>query len=142
MLKAQLWLWFIGMLVLTVPWHVVGILGMPRRMASGDYSNAEIAPQAITVVMSAFGGLLLVISGLLLLLVLFGGHRSASIALPEFRFSQPVHPVTRLPAALNGYALWLALMVGLSIVNYGYPIGQLIALKQTSVPAVPVGGHP
>ncbi|HWJ93453.1 MAG TPA: cbb3-type cytochrome c oxidase subunit I, partial [Telluria sp.] len=142
MMKAQLWLWFIGMLVLTFPWHVVGIMGMPRRMAYFDYSNPEIAPQAITVVMSAVGGLLLVISGLLLLLVLFGGHRSAKITLPEFRFSQPVHPVTRLPAALNGYALWLALMVGLSIVNYGYPIGQLIGLKQTSVPAVPVGGHP
>lgn len=44
--------------------------------------------------------------------------------------------------ALNSYALWLALMIGLSIVNYGYPIAQLVSLKQTSVPAVPVGGKP
>lgn len=142
LVKAQLWLWFIGMLVMTFPWHLTGIMGMPRRMAYFDYSNPEIAPQAFAVVMSTVGGLLLVISGLLLLVVLLGGHRGAAATLPEFRFSQPVHPVTRLPAALNGYALWLALMVGLSIVNYGYPIGQLIALKQTSVPAVPVGGHP
>jgi cytochrome c oxidase subunit 1 len=83
-----------------------------------------------------------VISGLLFLLVLVGGHRSAAISLPEFRFSQPVHTVGRVPVALNGYALWLALMIGLSVVNYGYPIGQLMALKETSVPAVPVGGHP
>jgi cytochrome c oxidase subunit 1 len=142
MMRAQLWLWFVGMLVLTFPWHVVGVMGMPRRMAYFDYANPEIAPQAITVTLSTIGGLLLVISGLLFLLVLAGGHRSAQVALPEFRFSQPVHAVGRVPAALNGYALWLALMIGLSVVNYGYPIGQLIGLKETSVPAVPVGGHP
>jgi cytochrome c oxidase subunit 1 len=142
MMRLQLWLWFVGMVILTFPWHVVGVMGMPRRMAYFDYSNPEIAPQAITVTLSAIGGLILVISGLLFLLVLVGGHRSAAISLPEFRFSQPVHTVGRVPVALNGYALWLALMIGLSVVNYGYPIGQLMALKETSVPAVPVGGHP
>jgi cytochrome c oxidase subunit 1 len=53
-----------------------------------------------------------------------------------------VHAVGRVPVALNGYALWLALMIGLSLVNYGYPIAQLVGLKQTSVPAVPIGGTP
>jgi cytochrome c oxidase subunit 1 len=45
----------------------------------------------------------------------------------------------RLPAALNSFGLWLALMVGLTIVNYGYPIAQLMVLKETNVPAVYVG---
>lgn len=142
MIKAQLWLWFVGMIILTFPWHVVGVMGMPRRMAYFDYTNPDIAPQAITVLISFIGGLLLVISGLLFLLVLLRGHRSRVVELPEFRFSQAVHPTGRLPAALNSYALWLALMIGLSIVNYGYPIVQLASLKQTSVPAVPVGGKP
>jgi cytochrome c oxidase subunit 1 len=142
MMKAQLWLWFTGMIILTFPWHVVGVMGMPRRMAYFDYTNPEIAPQAITVILSAIGGLLLVISGLLFLLVLLRGHRGSLVELPEFRFSQPVHAVARVPVALNGYALWLALMIGLSLVNYGYPIAQLVALKQTSVPAVPIGGTP
>jgi cytochrome c oxidase subunit I len=142
MMKLQLWLWFVGMIVLTFPWHWVGILGMPRRMAYFDYSNPEIAPLAVSVIITFFGGLMLVLSGLLFLLVLAGGHRSAAASVPEFRFSQPVHPVGRVPLALNGYALWLALMVGLSVLNYGYPIGQLMALPQTSVPAVPVGGQP
>jgi cytochrome c oxidase subunit 1 len=142
MIRAQLWLWFIGMLVLTFPWHVVGVMGMPRRMAYFDYANPELAPQAITVTLSTIGGLLLVVSGLLFILVLRRGHRGAPVSLPEFRFSQPAHAVGRVPAALNGYALWLALMIGLSVINYGYPIGQLMALQETSVPAVPVGGHP
>lgn len=142
MMKAQLWLWFVGMIVLTFPWHVVGIMGMPRRMAYFDYSHPEIAPQAITVVITFIGGLLLVLSGLLFLLVLLRGHRAGAVALPAFRFAEPVHATSRLPLALNGYALWLALMIGLSLLNYGYPIAQLMALKETSVPAVAVGGAP
>jgi cytochrome c oxidase subunit 1 len=116
-------------------------MGMPRRMAYFDYTNPEIAPLAATVLISSVGGLLMVISGLLFLLVLLRGHRSRLVELPAFRFSQPVHASGPLPAALNGYALWLALMIGLSIVNYGYPIVQLALLKEASVPVIPIGSR-
>lgn len=142
LMRLQLWTWFVGMIVLTFPWHLVGILGMPRRMAYFDYSHPAISPQAVTVIITFFGGLILVFSGLLFLLILLRGHRSGKVTLPEFTFSRAVHEAERIPAALNGYALWLALMIGLSVVNYGYPITQLLFLKQTSVPAVPVGERP
>jgi cytochrome c oxidase subunit 1 len=45
LMRAQLWTWFIGMIVLTFPWHWVGILGMPRKMAFYDYADPAIAPQ-------------------------------------------------------------------------------------------------
>jgi len=44
--------------------------------------------------------------------------------------------------ALNGLARWVVLMIALSIVNYGYPIGRLAALDNTSVPIVPMLGTP
>ena len=137
LMRAQLWLWFIGMLVMTFPWHIVGILGMPRRMAYFDYSHPALTPQAIYVTVTFFGGLLLVASAVLFILVLVRGHLGNRITLPEFRFSTPVHATTRVPVALNSFALWIALMIGLTVVNYGYPIAQLMALPQTSVPAVP-----
>lgn len=140
LIRLQLWLWFIGMIVVTFPWHFVGILGMPRRMAYFDYTVPAIAPQAVSVTITFLGGLLLVASAFLFVLILLQGHRGRHITLPEFRFSMPVHQPARLPVALNSFALWLALMVGLTIVNYGYPIAQLMALEQTSVPAVPIGG--
>ena len=63
-IKAQLWLWFVGMMVLSMPWHLVGLLGMPRRMAYYDYTPSRRSqPQAWTVTLSAIGGLLLVVSG-------------------------------------------------------------------------------
>ena len=49
LVRAQLWLWFVGMIVTTFPWHWVGILGMPRRMAYYDYADPAIAPQALSV---------------------------------------------------------------------------------------------
>ncbi|HEU4709320.1 MAG TPA: b(o/a)3-type cytochrome-c oxidase subunit 1 [Methylophilaceae bacterium] len=139
LVKLQLWLWFVGMMALTFPWHWVGILGMPRRMAYFDYSNPAIAPEAFAVIMSFFGGLLLLVSGILFVVVLARGHLTEKITLPEFRFSQAVHEPSRLPIALNSFGLWLALMIGLTVVNYGLPISQLLAVKQTSVPVVPIG---
>lgn len=138
LMRAQLWLWFIGMLVMTFPWHLVGILGMPRRMAYFDYSHPAVTPQGIYVTVSFIGGVLLLASAVLFVLILVRGHLGNRITLPEFRFSMPVHTTTKVPAALNSFGLWLALMIGLTVVNYGYPIGQLMALKQTSVPAVPI----
>ncbi|CAG9237941.1 Cytochrome c oxidase (B(O/a)3-type) chain I [Paraburkholderia caribensis] len=141
LIRWQLWLWFIGMMVVTLPWHYVGLLGAPRRMAYYDYSNPAIAPQAVWVAVSAFGGLILVISGLLFLYILAKGQFGAIEQPRQFRFSAPVHPVERVPAALNSFGLWVALMIGLTIVNYSVPIAQLLGLQQTSVPAVSVGAR-
>ena len=138
-MRTQLWLWFVGMIVTTFPWHYVGILGMPRRMAFYDYANPAISPQAFSVTMSVIGGLILLISGVLFLAVLIRGHRAAATDVGPYRFAVAVHVPARIPVALNSFGLWLALMVGLTVVNYGYPIAQLMVLPETNVPAVYVG---
>jgi len=143
-IKAQLWLWFIGMLVLTLPWHLVGLMGMPRRMAYYDYSDPALAGQAWTVTASTLGGLLVVASALLFVWVLaragLSRNRGAVIP-PPYTFSRTVHEGAQVPVALNGFGLWIAMMVALTVVNYGYPIAQLASLKQASVPIIPIGGR-
>ena len=139
LIKTQLWLWFVGMMVLSMPWHLVGLLGMPRRMAYYDYTDPALQPQAWTVTASALGGLLLVISAVLFVYVLARARSSAATPEP-FTFSLAAYPGERTPAALNSFGLWVAMMIGLTIVNYGYPIAQLAVLPQTSVPAIPIGG--
>jgi cytochrome c oxidase subunit I len=42
--RWQLWLWFWGMLITTIPWHVAGLMGQPRRVATFDYADSLIAP--------------------------------------------------------------------------------------------------
>ena len=85
------------------------------------------------------GGLLLVISACLFFAVLIRGHRAPQADPGEYRFSVAVHEPVRVPVALNGFALWLTLMIVLTGINYGYPIVQLLALKGNAVPAVYVG---
>ncbi|MEW6436579.1 MAG: cbb3-type cytochrome c oxidase subunit I [Pseudomonadota bacterium] len=139
LMRTQLWLWFIGMIVTTFPWHYVGILGMPRRMAFFDYSNPVLAPEALSVAISAVGALILVISGFLFLAILIQGARAPKLDPGPYRFAAAVHEPVSLPVALNSFSLWVALMVGLTLVNYGFPIAQLMTLKNTAVPAVYVG---
>jgi cytochrome c oxidase subunit 1 len=141
LVRTQLWLWFIGMMVLTLPWHWAGLLGMPRRMAYYDYTNPDIAPEAWTVLISVLGGALLVISGLLFLYILASVYRRAPVEAPPYRFSEALHEVVTVPKALNNLGVWFALMVALTLVNYGFPIWQLAQIRETSVPAVYVGGR-
>ena len=138
LIKTQLWLWFAGMIVLTVPWHLVGLMGMPRRMAYYDYTDPLIHPQAWTVIVSTLGGLALVVSALLFVFVLARARKQGETVAP-FTFSVAVHTPARVPAALNGFGLWVAMMVALTVVNYGFPIVQLATLRGTSVPAIHVG---
>ncbi|MBC5783108.1 cbb3-type cytochrome c oxidase subunit I [Ramlibacter sp. USB13] len=139
LMKWQLWLWFVGMMITTLPWHWVGLLGMPRRMAYYDYSHPLLHPQAITVTISSIGGLMLVISGLMFIWILATARRRANGPEVPYTFARAVHAAP-VPLALNSFGLWVGLMIGLTVVNYGFPIVQLASLPGTSVPVVRVGG--
>jgi cytochrome c oxidase subunit 1 len=138
LMRTQLWLWFVGMLILTMPWHLVGILGMPRRMAYFDYADPALRGQAWTVTASTIGGAILVVSALLFVYILARATRGEAEPKP-YTFSAPAH-ASRVPALLNGFGLWVAMMIALTIVNYGFPIAQLASLKESSVPAIRMGG--
>jgi cytochrome c oxidase subunit I len=140
LIRTQLWLWFVGMLVLTLPWHWVGVLGMPRRMAYYDYSHPALQPQAWTVTASTLGGLLLVVSALLFVFIL-GRARNVNREPAIYTFSEAVHAPAHTPIALNTFGLWVAMMIALTLVNYGWPIAQLAALDEASVPVIPIGGR-
>ena len=111
-IRLQLWLWFVGMMVLTLPWHLVGLLGMPRRMAYFDYRHPAIEPQAWTVTMSTIGGLMLVVSALLFVFILARAHRSAAepraVHLQRRRASRRRGRRSRSTAS----RLWVAMMIG------------------------------
>jgi cytochrome c oxidase subunit 1 len=53
-----------------------------------------------------------------------------------------VHEPVTLPWALNGLGLWVALMIALTITNYGYPVVQLMRMPEANVSPVFVGGKP
>ena len=135
LVRLQLWTWFVGMLVTTLPWHVVGLMGQPRRMAYYDYSDPGLAPQAIWVSVSAIGGFVLVFSALLFVGLLLASHRRPLAAIPPLTFSLALHPPRTLPTSLNGFGVWALLVVALTVTNYGYPVVQSLLLPGNGVPA-------
>jgi cytochrome c oxidase subunit 1 len=125
-LHAQLWLWFIGMMVMTLPWHWTGLQGQWRRIAAFDYSNPLIASWGPWVIVSLIGGIILAVSALLFVWNLITLHRSSSprFAVVDVPYAEAVHPPGRLPASLNGFGLWNVIVAVLMLLAYGYPIAQ------------------
>ena len=127
--RRQLWLWGIGMLVMTLPWHWLGLNGQWRRVAHFDYSDPLIAWWGPWVVVSLIGGVILLASALLFVWNLANLHtRRAPLAASPIatRYALPLHPVERVPASLNGFALWNVLVLVLMLAAYGWPIAQFI----------------
>jgi cytochrome c oxidase subunit 1 len=136
--RLQLWLWFWGMLITTIPWHVAGLMGQPRRVATFDYSDPLMARMGPLVVLSVIGGLVLLGSATLLVVILVRSHFGARDRSEPLGYAIAVNPPVRVPAALNGFGLWTAIVLVLMILTYGYPIGQFFYLKAHSVPAIGV----
>ena len=101
---------------MTLPWHLVGLMGQPRRMAYYDYTDPALAPQAIWVSISAIGGFVLVFSALLLILGLglLASCAGCWAAVSPLTFSLAVHPPRSLPRSLNSFRVWVLLVVALT----------------------------
>jgi cytochrome c oxidase subunit 1 len=144
----QLWLWFWGMLITTLPWHIAGLMGQPRRVATFDYTDPLNARMGPLVIISVIGGLILLSSAILLIVILVRSHFGERTLQEPMRYAVAVNPPMRVASALNGFSLWNSIVLVLMILAYGYPIGQFFFLKQHSVPAVAVtipagaGGRP
>jgi cytochrome c oxidase subunit 1 len=129
--RLQLWLWFIGMLVMTLPWHTLGLLGQWRRVATFNYADPIIAAWGPWVIVSLIGGVILLASGLLFVynLLEFNVARELSAEAPGALYATAVHPPARVPATLNGFRLWNALVLVLMVLAYGYPLAQFFIIK-------------
>jgi cytochrome c oxidase subunit 1 len=139
--RLQLWLWFIGMLIMTLPWHWLGLEGQWRRSAQFDYTNPIIAGWGPWVVVSLVGGCLLLISAFLFLFNLASCHwggRLASFA--PMRYALPVDPPRRVPTVLNGFGLWNVFVLFLMLFAYGWPIAQFFVLKPPPAVVHHIGG--
>jgi cytochrome c oxidase subunit I len=134
--RAQLWLWFWGMVITTIPWHIAGLMGQPRRVSAFDYADPLMARMGPLVIISVIGGVILLSSAILLIAILVRSHFGTRAQGESLAFAVAVNPPEQVPSALNGFGLWNTIVAVLMVLAYGYPIGQFFFLKQHSVPAV------
>jgi cytochrome c oxidase subunit 1 len=130
MAATQIWLWFVGMLTLTIPWHVLGLLWMPRRTAYSPYDPQIVDRWRPYTGAMIVGGVMLAVSGVMLLVNLLLTHRRrAAEADRAMSYAETMEPVVTVPHLLNSFAVWNWLLVVLMAISWAYPIGQFFFMK-------------
>jgi len=133
--RLQLWLWFWGILIMTVPWHIAGIMGQPRRYAIFDYSDPVVAKTASLDVLSVIGGVILLCSVLTFFYVLArSSFAPVATSVSPIRYALAVNPPATVPPLLNGFVIWNVVLLALILISYGYPIGQFFFLHNQDAP--------
>ncbi len=131
MALVQLWTWFIGMTILTTPWHVLGLLGQPRRISSVVYNNLLTLSWKPYELMMIFGGLILLGSACALIYNLVKTQLAPTTEnfSEQIEFAEPLRPVTALPEHLNDLKLWNKIIAVLMAISFGYPILQFFFME-------------
>ncbi len=131
MVLVQLWSWFVGMVFLTTPWHVLGLLGQPRRISTVVYNNLLTLSWKPYELAMILGGLILLISGGLFVYNLAKSQLQPVSETVEqtIEYAQPIHPVTSLPNYLNGFTFWNQVIAALMAISFGLPILQFFFMK-------------
>ena len=123
---VQLWSWFIGMIILSTPWHILGLLGQPRRISSVAYNSLLTLAWDPYELAMIVGGFILLGSALLFLHILGKSQKQGHPS----TVSQVAYPYAgtgdgwKAPALLNGFGFWNVVILGLMVANFGYPIAQ------------------
>ncbi len=125
MALVQLWTWFIGMTILTTPWHILGLLGQPRRISSVEYNSILTLAWEPYEFAMIVGGLVLLGSACVFIYILvMTQFKSTESFSGEVEYASTYHPVKNLPEFLNDFTLWNKVIAGLMALSFAIPILQ------------------
>ena len=131
MARVQPYIWFVGMLLFSIPTHITGVMGMPRRVYDASYGDhpTALSWKALTD-LSAIGGMLLFASALFFVLVmlftLFGSVREAE----QVDFAEPLEAPGPRALMFDRLGLWTAAAIILVLVAYGPPLWNHLQLAR------------
>ena len=135
MATVQPWLWFIGMLFFSIPTHITGLMGMPRRIYDPSYSGDPVAASWKWLTdLSAIGGLVLFISAMFFAMVmLFTIAKSKHLDPAPFEFAEAVDgPPKR--TMLDRLGLWTVVGAVLVVIAYAWPIISHLRMERYGSP--------
>jgi len=129
---AQPYLWFVGMQIFSLSSHVAGLLGMPRRVYTGDFLGAEAADAWSWLTdVSAVGGVVLFVSAMgyvaVCLATIVVGEPSVDTAI---EYAEPIEPVAAESGLWDRFGLWTFVAVVLIAIAYVGPFVQLLSLER------------
>jgi cytochrome c oxidase subunit 1 len=123
MAQVQPYIWFVGMLLFSIPTHITGVMGMPRRVYDATYGNhpAALAWTTLTSV-SAIGGLLLFVSTLFFVLVVVFSLFGAKAETNGIHFAETLQHTGPRSLLFDRLGLLTIAAVVLIAIAYGPPI--------------------
>jgi cytochrome c oxidase subunit 1 len=125
MALLQLWTWFIGMSIMTTPWHILGLLGQPRRISAVEYNSVLTLSWTPYELAMIVGGLVLLGSACLFIYNLFMTQfKVTETHTEEVEYAATYYPVKNLPEFLNDFTLWNKVIAALMTLSFAIPILQ------------------
>lgn len=125
----QVYLWFIGMAIMSTSMHWAGLLGSPRRTSDVSYMGAQgAATWHPEMVGAAVGGTLIAISVLLFIIVATGTY-VANVRSEEpqtFAFAAVDEDAMETPPVLDRLGRWAVIALVLAVVAYAGPMTSLL----------------
>jgi cytochrome c oxidase subunit 1 len=124
--RVQPYLWFAGMMVFSIPTHIAGLLGMPRRVYTGEFQGVEAAQAWIPYTnLSAVGGVILFVSAACYV----GTIVATMLTSPEGRrepieYAEPMSPHAA-PPLWDRFGFWTAVAVVMIAIAYARPLYHL-----------------
>jgi cytochrome c oxidase subunit 1 len=118
---VQPYLWFVGMQCFSIPSHIAGLMGMPRRVYTGEFQGIEAAQAWIPLVnLSAVGGVILFVSAMCYVGVVVGTMLVAPRGeYPPIEYAESLAAPTPGPSPWDRLGLWSAVAVVLIVLAYG-----------------------
>jgi len=139
---ANMYLWFVGVMIFAVGMMRGGLEGEPRRTNLGfsPYLLPEWMP---FLIMAAVGGTLMFIAGVLFLLnmamTLWFSRQPAAVEVP---IAEALHTAAEAPLAFERWRVWLAVAAVLIVIAYAPVITQVLQVSPFSaygyLPSSPV----
>jgi len=124
--RAQPYLWFAGMSIFSVSYHIAGLRGLPRRVYSASLSGDQGAPWHFLTVVAAQGGMLLFLSAVCFVSVVIATWTSGKkIDAPPFEFAVPLRPP--VASIWDRFGLWTVVAIVLIAAAYAYPLAELLS---------------
>ena len=114
----QAWLWAIGVLIFARGQMSGGIDGMPRRSAIGEAPYTQLLDWGLANALTALGGIVMAISGLLFFIVIIATIVRDEPAFVDVPVAQPRPESSAIPLRLDRVGLWFGLALLLAAVAY------------------------
>ena len=130
--RIQPYLWFLGMALFSVSYHIAGLRGLPRRVYSTTLTPDSNPWHGLSLV-AAVGAVVLFVSALCYVTVAAATWLAGrKIEAPEFRFATPLRPA--VVSVWDRFGLWTAVAVVVILAGYAYPIIHLLSHQRYGSP--------